>query len=278
MPKDLLVHVDEGPSVAHRLKAACALAEAFEAHLTALAVVLDPYIPDVAGVGVPPEIIEEQRKRADERAQATLDKATETARRHGITLETRKDHCLPGDAADRFARHARHADLVIVGQPDPDHGGNEDLFVETAFLASGRPALVIPYIGARTMPPERVLVAWDGSAQATRAIHDALPFLRRASSVTIIIVDHEGLGDAVGDVPGADIATHLARHGIDVTINSITRGDVRTADAILAEASDGVADLLVMGGYGHARLRELVLGGSTRHVLEQMVLPVMFSH
>src|SRR5262249_44560338 len=120
---------------------------------------------------------------------------------------------------------------------------------------------------------ERVLVAWAHSREATRAVHDALPLLKLAKSVTVMEVNPEP--DHLG---GADIALHLTRHGVKAEVASTTSGDINNGDAILSRAADLTADLLVMGGYGHSRLREFAFGGVTRHILEHMTLPVLMSH
>jgi nucleotide-binding universal stress UspA family protein len=129
------------------------------------------------------------------------------------------------------------------------------------------------------MPPERVLVAWDGSHEAARAVHDALPLLVRAErGVSLVVVDPERLAGRTGDQPGADMAAHLARHGVRVEVATIPGAGLSVADVLLDRATDESADLIVMGGYGHARLREVVLGGTTRKILKQMTVPVLFSH
>jgi nucleotide-binding universal stress UspA family protein len=170
---------------------------------------------------------------------------------------------------------ARHTDLCVVGQPSEETPEPEaGRLVEAAFMDSGRPALVVPYIGAAPEPSRRILVAWNGSREAARAVHDALPFLLAPERTTVLIVDPQAQGSEVGEPPGAD----LARHGVRVEVKSVPGGGLVAGDAILAQAADEGADLLVMGGYGHSRLREMVLGGATRHLLVQMTLPVLLSH
>jgi nucleotide-binding universal stress UspA family protein len=178
-----------------------------------------------------------------------------------------------------FARNARNTDLVIVGEPNPEAGGaDETLLVESAFMDTGRPALVIPQAGAVKLPPERVLIAWDGSREAARAVHDSMPLLRLAEEVVILIVDASKLGPRFGQQPGAGIVAHLGRHKVACRINQVQSGGSAVTDLILAEATSIGADLIVMGGYGHSRLRELMLGGATRHMIERMTLPVLLAH
>jgi nucleotide-binding universal stress UspA family protein len=133
---------------------------------------------------------------------------------------------------------------------------------------------VIPYIGAPQNLGKKILVAWNASREASRAVADAMPMLEAADSVEVFAVEPNGMGDA----PGADIAAHLARHGINATANKTTGLDIDVGDVLLNQAADSGADLIVMGGYGHSRMRELVLGGATRHILEHMTVPVLLSH
>lgn len=277
--KDLLVQIDGSAAMEARLDAALALAEAFDAHLAALCLVVEPYVPAVVGINLPAEVLAQQREQAEATAARLLERAAQRAESRGIALERRQETVMVDRLGDALARQARHADLAIVGQPDPERSGVDDaLLVEAAFMGSGRPALVIPYIGPRAVPPERVLAAWDGSREAARALNDALPLLARAKEVALLIIDPETLGDRVGQVPGADIAAHLARHGIAVTVKTAPSGGLDPGDVLLSVAADEATDLLVMGGYGHSRLRELVLGGTTAHILKHMTLPVLFSH
>ena len=145
-------------------------------------------------------------------------------------------------------------------------------------LSSGRPTLVVPYIGPTRTLAQSVTVAWDAGREAARAVNDALPFLERAQAVTVMVVNpRPGIGSH-GEEPGADIALHLARHGIKVEAQHLEVRDMSVADAILSRAADQSIDLLVMGAYGHSRFREWVLGGATRQIFAQMTVPVLMSH
>jgi len=271
--RDLLVHLDGRPAGRGRLEAALGLAAAFEAHLTALCLVGEPAVPLVE---LPPDAL--YRGQLEAEADRVLVDAAARAARAGVAAETRRETGPADRLPERLVRHARHADLAILGQPEPDDPSGAGMrLVEAALLGSGRPLLVVPWIGAAGMPPRRVLAAWDGSAPAARALGDALPLLRRAERVALVVVDPERLGGRVGERPGADMAAHLARHGARVEVQAVPSGGLATADVLLDFAADTGADLLVMGGYGHSRLRELAFGGTTRDVLARMTVPVLLA-
>jgi nucleotide-binding universal stress UspA family protein len=137
--------------------------------------------------------------------------------------------------------------------------------------------IVVPFIRAAATIGERVLVAWDGGREAARAVNDALPILERAKSVTVLSVNPAS-EDGSRREPGADISLHLARHGVKVEAQRRITTEISAGDAILNEIASKGSDLLVMGAYGHSRLRELVLGGVTRQILGSMTVPVLMSH
>jgi nucleotide-binding universal stress UspA family protein len=145
-------------------------------------------------------------------------------------------------------------------------------------LLTGRPIFVVPYTGTFTNIGRKVLVGWDASREATRAVHDAMPLLAGASSVTVITIDAKETEDGHGEIPGADIALHLARHGVSANVERTVSADVGIGNTLLSRANDLEADLLVMGAYGHSRVHELLLGGATRTVLAGMTLPVLMAH
>ena len=179
-------------------------------------------------------------------------------------------------AAALFARFARQFDISIVAQTEAGAAGPERLLTEAALFESGRPVLVVPYIQRAGLELRRVMVCWDGSRNAARAIGDAMPFLLRANAVEVITVTGEP--GKSSDVPGADIAHHLARHGLKVELRQLVMSDTDVTSTILSHAADAGSDLIVMGGYGHSRAREFVLGGATRGILASMTVPVLMSH
>jgi len=275
--KNLLVHIDDTKACDRRVAAAMALAQSHDAHLTGLYIGGVMRLPTYVDAELPREVIEDQQKRLAARAEAVRSRFTQAAERNGLVADCRVETDSFESAPSILARHARYADMTIVGQPNPDEGGmpGPDV-VESAFLSSGRPALVVPYIGAPAAIGKRVLIAWDAGREAARAVNDALPFLEKAKPVIVLAVNPDD--GSHGEQPGADIALHLARHGITVECKATYADDISVGDTILSRAADESVDLIVMGGYGHSRLREMVLGGVTRHMLEHMTVPVFMSH
>ncbi len=152
-----------------------------------------------------------------------------------------------------------------------------DVLVDEGVLfESGRPVIFVPYIQKAPLKLDRVMVCWDGSRVATRAIADAMPLLQKAKKVEIVVVSDKG--SKADEAPGADLAKHLARHDLQVELKRITSPDIDVASTVLSYAADSNADMIVMGGYGHSRLREFILGGMTRSMLESMTVPVLMSH
>ena len=275
--KNLLVHIDDGVSCAHRIDAAISLAQAHEAHLTGLVVAADPILPSHLRAEVTTDYLTVVQNQIDQRLAQGEAMFTKAVERAGLAADCRTAHCPAIQIPDLVALNARYADAVILGQRNPDDQNDvSGRAVEDIVMAAGRPALVIPYIGAGETLGRRALVAWDGGREAARAVNDAMPLLERAESVVVLVVNpHKG---DHGQEPGADIALHLARHGIKVEAQHLEAKDLSVADALLSRLADEDIDLLVMGAYGHSRLREWALGGVTRQIFAQMTVPVLMSH
>lgn len=276
MYKDLLVHVDAAPDATARIEYAAQLAIACEAHLTALYAPASGNVPGFVLAEIPAPILAEAEARRREAAARLREQVAAIGRRLGRTIEYRE---VEGDLADMLPLHARYADLAIVGQGkhDDDLGSpGAGVLADDVATRSGRAALCIPSYGNFTTPPRTVLIAWNGSREAARAVNEALPLLRRATRVTVLSVTQPERVPA--RLYGADIAIHLARHRVQAeTATTIAPGgDI--GSEILSRAADLGADLIVMGCYGHNRLRERVLGGTTRTMLDQMTAPVLLAH
>jgi nucleotide-binding universal stress UspA family protein len=178
------------------------------------------------------------------------------------------------------ALHARYADLAILGQLDPERA-EPDLIrprPDQVALASGRPVLIVPYAGHFDNAGRRVLIAWNATREAARSVSDAMPLLTSAELVTVLTIDPREGPHGHGEIPGADIALHLARHGVKAEIERTVSAGLPVGEVLLSRAADLGADLIVMGAYGHSRAREMLLGGATRSVLRSMTVPVLMSH
>jgi nucleotide-binding universal stress UspA family protein len=275
MIKDIVVNLGLGASDPAG-DYAVSIAEAFGAHLLGVAVSYEPIIPGTVMGGVPPEVIESQRAESNKKARAAIARFEQAAKRAGISMETRVLNTSVSGAADQIGRIGRRFDLVVVGQPQRKNSLPDEVVDEGVLFESGRPVIFVPYIQKGGMKADRIMVCWDGSRTASRAVADAMPFLKKAKQVEIVIISSKPAKD--NEVPGADLGQHLARHGLKVDIKRITSPDTDVPSTILSYAADSSADMIVMGGYGHSRLREFVLGGATRGLLESMTVPVLMSH
>jgi nucleotide-binding universal stress UspA family protein len=277
MIKDIVVNLPVDASRDVAIQFSVSVAAELAAHLTGIAFRYEPLMPVMVDMyGVPPGIIESQRIENEKTAKAAVAKFNEAARRAAIFAEAHILEAAVAGAPDAFASLARRFDLAVIGQPEPDKPALERRIVESALFDSGRPLLIVPYIQTADLKLDRVMVGWDGSRSAARAIADAMPFLVRAKATEVVVVTGEPAKSE--EIAGADIAQHLARHGAKVEIKRIVSTDIDVASTILSHAADTSADFLVMGGYGHSRLREFILGGVTRSILSSMTLPTLLSH
>lgn len=276
MIKDLVVNLSMGGPRDVAAEYAVSVAQAYEAHISGVAFAYEPVIPPTVMGGIPSQVIESQRAEGEKAAKAAIARFEEAVRRNGLSAEHRTFSATIAGAADLFGRIARRFDLSVVGQAEPNRVAPEELIIEAAMFESGRPVIVVPYIQTQGLKLDRVIVCWDGSRPATRAIADSMPLLEHAKAIDIVIV---ASGRAKSDeLPGADIGQHLARHGLTVELRRIVAADVDVPNTILSYAADTSADFVVMGGYGHSRLREFILGGATRGMLNAMTVPTLFSH
>ena len=277
--KDLLVHLDNSRACARRVEAAVRLAGQDGATLTGLYPIVEIPLLTYIRKQIPRDVQARMEAEAQGQAESALKNFREAAERGGVSCETRTDRALDTTLGSVVGMHARYADLVVLGQTDPQEPPQVGRHLpEEVVLASGRPVLVVPYIGAAATIGQRVVVAWDASREAARAVSDAMPILERAESVLVVIVNPESTPLGHGEVPGADIGAYLARHKVEVEVQRVPSGELSVADALLSYVADREADLLVMGAYAHSRVRELVLGGVTRTMLESMTLPVLMAH
>jgi nucleotide-binding universal stress UspA family protein len=279
--KDILVHLDATPRSETRLAVAARLATRNGAHLVGLHVIDIPSVSYFYGAAMPfvpanPEdLVERMRAQATAAAAPVEASFQNCLRRNGLQGEWR---LVEGDPAASVALHARYADLTVVGQPNANQPQDSDAITVTTVMTSGRPVLAIPFAGDFPTVGERVLVAWNAGREAARAVNDALPLMAGAKQVTVLAINPQhGIGGH-GDVPAADIALHLARHGLKAEAAHTVAKDIADGEALLSYAADIGADLIVAGAYGHSRARELVFGGVTRTLIAEMTAPVLLSH
>jgi nucleotide-binding universal stress UspA family protein len=254
---------------------AISIAKTLGAHVAGVAFLYEPVIPDGTLGGVPVDLIEIQREENSKTAQAAVARFEAGTKASGVSAESRILDATFGGAPTLFGQIARRFDLSVVGQAQRDHGAAEELMIEGALFESGRPVVVVPYIQKQGLKLDRVLACWDGGRMSARAIADAMPLLAHAKAVDIVIVAEERKND---EITGANMSEHLARHGVHASVKRIAKGDIAIGDAILDYVADSGADFMVMGGYGHSRLREFILGGVTRGILGSMTIPVLMSH
>jgi nucleotide-binding universal stress UspA family protein len=272
--KDILVYADSDKAGEKRLDLAANLASPHKSHVVALHVSTPPYMPAIAGAEIPIELITAQEEYQRQQAEAARQAVERVRQRSGVDFEWR---LAAGELAGTALLHSRYADLVVIGQAssEEDDPLETDILPESIIFGAGRPALIVPRYGNFLKCGERVLIAWKRTRESARAVHDALPLLTRAKSVLVMEINPDQ-GDK--HIAGADIALHLARHGVKADVSSTVASEIDVGNAILSRASDVGADLLVMGAYGHSRLREFVFGGVTLEVLRHMTVPVLMSH
>ena len=281
--RDLLVYLDGWTRCEITMRVAAHIAQRFRARLNGLHV-MGFVVPSQVGLDLthPTEALTRTAVlgRLRDAESAATERAGEIFREHLERAKLQGEwEVAEGMVAHTAGTRARRYDMTIVGQLDPRLPplGTRKFVPEALFLESGRPVLVVPCAGEIHSVATRVLVAWDGSREAARAMNDAMPFLEQASTVVVVTFEHAATGDETIADPSCAVA-HLAEHGVRA------RGHLRplehrtVAEALRACVADEGCDLLVMGGYGHSRLYEIITGGTTRRILRTMNVPVLLSH
>jgi nucleotide-binding universal stress UspA family protein len=275
--KDLLVHVDDSKACARRLHAAVQMARTHQAHLTGLYVI--PPVENFLMYAVEPlstsyrERMQQPLLERRDAARKMFDAATDDEEIVAAWRDTE------GGLTRSLNTSARYADLVIIGQHDADDPADQtEGLAGRLVLGSGRPCLVIPYIGTQETLGKHVLVAWNAGREAVRAVNDAMPILQAAESVSVLAVNPPSGKRGEGAIPSADICHHLARHGVHAEAASSIAEDIDIGSFLLSHAADRGVDMIVMGAYGHSRWSEMMLGGVTKSMLQHMTVPVFMSH
>ena len=234
MLKDVVVNLSGRAPLDFAADYATSIAATFGAHVTGIAFLYEPVIPDGTLGGVPVDLIELQREENSKIARDAISRFEAGVKKAGVASETRQLDATFGGAATLFAQIARRFDLAVVGQAQREGGASDELIIEGALFESGRPLVVVPYIQKRGMTLDRVLACWDGSRTAARAIGDAMPLLERAKAVDIVIVAEERKSD---EITGANMSEHLARHGVRASVKRIAKGDLAIEDVLLSYAA-----------------------------------------
>jgi nucleotide-binding universal stress UspA family protein len=277
MIRDIIVNLEQQISRDPARDFAITVAETFDAHIAGIAFAYAPDFPGYVMLEIPPDIVAQMIAGSEKAALAAIDRFDAAAKRSQLPSEHRLFKTIGAEAPAILCNLARRVDLSVFMQSDPNGVDNDDM-IETSLFESGRPLIVVPYIQKDGLKLDHVVCCWDGSRAASRAINDALPLLIKATAVDLLIVLNDKTKNDKNEIRGAEMAKHLARHDVKVRVEAIPATDIDVPNAILSVVADESATLIVMGGYGHARLREMILGGVTRDMLKSMTVPVFMSH
>ncbi len=273
--KTILVHINSEKRCTARLEVAIQLAKKYDACLVGLHAFF-PYTPPgyiMAHMGA--EIIAAQQQAATESMSQTGEAFRKQTSAAG--LENKEWHTAHDDPVSALSLQARYADLIVIGQSGiADDSEVNKVFPERLILVAGRPVLVVPEIGDFPCVGKRIIIAWNASREAARAVTNAIPFLKMADKVYVMAVQSNAGENE--NISTEQIVQYLSRHDVGVEVEESHGVEIGVGNELLSRASDLSADLLVMGCYGHSRVREWILGGATRTILESMTIPVLMSH
>lgn len=276
--KTILVYFNNDKQASRLIGAATNMASQQEAHVVGLFVTPRvPVYPEV-GPGMTGELLKAHEALYREESDAIREKFESAMKGQSFSAEWRHVSAGYYQASGEIIEHARMADILIVPQtdpenPDPNYAG----VAEDLLIGCGRPVFIVPAYGEHGMFGKNVMVAWNGSRESARAVFDALPILKRAESVRVLSVESKDF-DGSKNVPGAEIATMLSRHGVICDVAVSAGSSLHPGDELLARLADANCDLLVMGAYGHSRVTEFVFSGVSRHMLRNMTVPLLMSH
>jgi nucleotide-binding universal stress UspA family protein len=277
--KTIQVYADDGRHSEQRIQIAETLAANQGAHIQGMHVIPPLSYPSYMAAEIPIDLIEQRHAQLRAVAASLGTDFAASAERAGLNQEWRCFDAFRGDLTETVAELGRYADINIVSQSDPDGEGQERLdLVEPLLFGSGRPVLVVPYAGKFDGKFENVMIAWNATRESARAVFDAMPILQAARKVTVMTVNPSDTAEAGDPYPGADLANILARHDVQAEVHHTQGDDISVGDMLLSTMAETATDLLVMGAYGHSRMREYVFGGATRHIIQHMTAPVMMSH
>lgn len=276
--KNILLHLDHSGGCSNRLDTAFALARENKATITGLFVVPDYVVPSYVEAQISVDLITDVTEKAIARAEDALVVYRQRAADAGVEM---KADVVEGQVIPILREHTKYTDLLLLGQDDPEDPDNASYGLADALLFEGACAcMVVPHSGKLETPGKRILLTWNASRESARALREALSMLQRAETVVVLSSEPDD-GDteiARGHPHAQELARFLESHGIESVSSGIADVDVSPSDAILGQAADMNADMIVMGAYGHARLREIILGGVTRDLLKQSPIPLLLAH
>jgi len=273
--KDIQVHVNSNASCTNRLHVAASMAEKQNAHLTGVFLRPRLHLPNYFSTDSTVWLshveadYEKEMNNNEGEARKIFDEVTSQYQVEA-TWQAAK-----GNVYSALTKEAGYADLLVLGQPNShDEANKSQDLTDHIVLTTGRPCLIVPYAGVFENVGKHPLIAWNGSRESNRALHDAMPLLEQAETVTVLLSE-TGIS---GDLPDTKIARHLARHDVKVMTKTMREKKRDTSNAFLSYLVDDGHDLLVMGAYGHSKFRELILGGMTHEIMQTMTVPVLMSH
>ncbi len=276
--KNILIHLDHSSGCRNRLETAFALANSFNAKLNGLFVVPDYIVPSYVEAQISVDLITDVTEKAIARARDTLDTYQKFADDANVSMES---HVLEGQVIPILREHTKYSDLLILGQDQPDDPDNTSYGLADTLLFEGACAcIVVPHSGKLEAPGKRVLLTWNASRESARALREAMPLLANAETVVMLSSEPDNSDTAMarGHPHAQELTRFLESHGIEAISSGISDMDISATDAIIGQAADMNADLIVMGAYGHARLREIILGGVTRDLLKTTTVPLFLAH
>ncbi|WFU34383.1 universal stress protein [Bradyrhizobium brasilense] len=277
MIKDIIINLEHQVTRDPAGEFAISIAAMFGTHLAGVAFAYSPDFPGYAVMELPADMLAQMVASSERSALAAIERFDAAAARSLVSTEHRLLRTIGAEAPSIFAVLARRFDLSVFMQSEPSRANNDDM-IETTLFQSGRPLIVVPYVQKDGLKLDRVVCCWDGGRAAARAISDALPLLVKATAVDLLTVLNGKTNAENKEVRGVEMAAHVAHHDVKVEIATVATPDTDVANAILSYAADHSGTLIVMGGYGHGRLREVILGGVTRDMMKSMTVPVFMSH
>lgn len=277
--KTILVSLNEVPRLPQLLEAARSLGKTFAAHVSGLYVIPAVQFYPSVGYEAMPQFFDGNQIYFRDNAKAVQEGFEKAMKAEGLTFDFQLVNAATANVSDEVIARGHSADLIVLSAANVDApAGVEPDFVEQVVMAAGRPVMILPLKGEAKLDLSSVVLGWNDGREAARAVFDALPLLRQAKSVSVVRLDPQKSRDLDGKIAGVDVAESLSRHKVKAEILNLPTMSGDSGQALLTCAADRGAGLIVMGAYGHSRLREFIFGGATIHVMSNLDRPVLMSH